>query len=325
MKSIPFVPFEFDCEALYQKAKIYIDKCCNLENEDPWIAFWMALSLEFLLRSALAAISPILIAEGSSNCDANLLAAAGFRYSTKHLRSLPIKRVIERLKHVNINFEDKLAKMAVTIIELRNDELHSGLNKFIDSQKQIIENYYKISVVLLKSLDKSIIEYYGETNAQLVEICIGQISSNLAKVVESRKGSCSSIYEMYSQTEKNQKIQLISKYVPDKPFKLINCPSCKNEVLVNGRVLRVEKETFLDNIIQQKVFCLPESLSCSCCGFTLNNIDEFNALSLAQPFSFVFEIDPVDYYNIDISSYLDSQVLIDCGKEYLYESGYMDE
>src|SRR5262245_42046952 len=78
----------WDSEKLWLKAKLFIDCANEQDQSSPEIAFWTALSLECLARSALTFVHPALNADPRE--DTNVLYGFGYNLTAKP-RSLPAR------------------------------------------------------------------------------------------------------------------------------------------------------------------------------------------------------------------------------------------
>ena len=321
----PYIATEFDSEALYQKAKLYINKYENTNKTDSWRTFWMVLSLEFLLRSSLAKISPVLVADNKH--EISLLAAVGRRYSSDPLKSIGVGQVIDRIKNIQFDgFTDDIAKKSRTLMELRNDELHSGVSRFCDEKKSVISDYYTISNILLKFLDKPIDKFFEPSEYSLVKIYLKNIDADVKKRVDAQLIYRQEEYNALTKATQDDRIKnSISVRDTNKPYKTTKCLACNNDVLIEGKLLKVESEKMEDGMVKQTILCVPDSLKCYCCEFHLDNINEFKALNLADAFNYDLEIDPVEHYNIDIGAYIDDDMLDERAKDLHYEHLYADE
>src|SRR5438270_3125806 len=115
-------------ETLWQKAKLYARLALAEEDRDSAkFALLSTLALEFVARSTLARVHPALLADPRE--PENLLYAFGYR-TDKSPKSIPAKALFARCEVVVPEFTAAERTFAMTLMERRNEELHSGSAAF---------------------------------------------------------------------------------------------------------------------------------------------------------------------------------------------------
>src|SRR5262245_61154588 len=113
----------WDSDSLYSKAALYFERVQDEDRHSPAFAFWCALSLELLARSAVAKISPALLADATSHTDGILYALELPRRTEKPPTSIGTKQVIELCELLVDRFEEDERKVALALAAFRNAEL----------------------------------------------------------------------------------------------------------------------------------------------------------------------------------------------------------
>ena|ERR1700674_1353063 len=118
---------DWTSEALYGKARVYIQRAQNEKLDSPLFGFWMSLSLELLCRAALAKIHPVLLADPTK--EENIQYVFGIN-PKKNPKSVQAKTVFARRSVFIPNFTDKMSVHCLIMADRRNSELHSGMKSF---------------------------------------------------------------------------------------------------------------------------------------------------------------------------------------------------
>ena len=317
MNNVLSTPAEFSKDALYNKAKIYMNKSFNDRNDGNWELFWFSLSLEFMLRASLANISPLLLADNSSKNDNHILFALGYQLELRP-RSITVISVMQRLKKIGLKFTDETYQQCETIIEARNAELHSGAIGFdILQTKKTKENYYKVIMMLLDGMNKTLIDFVGEDEAESINRIILTVDKQTKERIDAQLNYCKLNYSNLDEEEKQKKVEANrTKDLQEiKGVKVIKCPACDNPVAIVGekKLMRTE---FIEGDIKQTVAYIPKALKCECCNFELKNFTEFKSIKLDDEFCIVENIDPIEYYGIDVVEYLSDDERYEIAKQY---------
>jgi hypothetical protein len=86
----------WNSEGLWKKAKLFMDHASEHDHASSEFAFYAALAIECLARSALTKVHPVLNADPRD--DANVLYACGYSFAKP--RSLPAHSVYLRLEKI---------------------------------------------------------------------------------------------------------------------------------------------------------------------------------------------------------------------------------
>src|SRR5438045_349553 len=100
-------------DALWQKAKLYARRAMETERDDPRFGLWATLALEFLARSSVAYLHPVLVADPRE--PQYLLYAFGIR-TDRAPRSIPAKAVFARCEAIIPTFTEAERLFAMTLI-----------------------------------------------------------------------------------------------------------------------------------------------------------------------------------------------------------------
>src|SRR6185312_3684295 len=154
----------WDQDVLWEKTKLYVARAASEEQEGPLFPFWSILALELLARTVLASIHPALLAHPQDG--GNVLYAFGFGQPTRP-RSIPAATVFRRCAVIIDDFTEGDVNGAIGLIELRNEELHSGGTPFAGLKTGVwLPDYYRLASTLLAALGKTLVDLFGEEEAR---------------------------------------------------------------------------------------------------------------------------------------------------------------
>lgn len=303
----------YEYNNLFQKSKLYVQRALDEDRESDLFPFWLSLSLEFLLRSTLAKISPALLAEVTPNENANLLYAFGYETTTKP-KSIQTSEVLQRLTKIGIEFTQNEQKTASAIIEQRNTELHSGLKGFTDYPASIwLSDFYRISKMLLKTQGLTLEELFGKEEAKAAELMITEEAANTKKQVLDKIQSYKKVFFDLSkdqQEDRKKKAELEIRNHFNKA-KIVKCPVCDTKALLSGELISFSEPKLVDSQIREERRYLPNQFGCLACGIKINGYPELKSIDFGGQFTLEEYLDPLDYHGIDPSEYVDVDSLVD--------------
>src|SRR5450759_2075672 len=120
-------------ESLLTKAKLFFERAFNESRDEPLFGLWCSLGLELLGRAALSSVSPTLLAE-PSNDHKYLLHALNHGSERIPRRSITSSLVFTLCKTLFPQFTEDDLKLANSLINRRNEELHTGSAAFEEYQ-----------------------------------------------------------------------------------------------------------------------------------------------------------------------------------------------
>jgi hypothetical protein len=318
----------FDPDNLFDKAKVYVQRALNEDREKSMFPLWLSLSLELLARSALARISPTLLAEVPGNDGTHLLYALGHT-TTQSPRSVPISTVFERLTKVDIGFTEEAKNAATSIINQRNAELHSAQIGFEEYPVSLwLGDFYRIADTLSKSQGRTLSDYLGDEEADAATRMITEKNASLKKDVFKRIDSHRQVIQAATQEDLDQKItqSTIRRRAERRPYKSIKCPACHNASQIFGDFISISPPRLVDDEIVVERRFLPTMFTCYVCGLVINGFSEIDAISLSGQFTVIECLDPVEYHNIEVAEYIDVNELVEQRlRDAYHEGSYRDE
>ena len=289
--------FPWAKDSLLNKAQRYSQNMGS-HSKDSWeYAFWSSLVLEFLARSALANISPTLLAD--SKDWNNLYSALGFSPKAKKFtpRSISISMVFSRLKDVLQDFNSDHETFGVLHLERRNEELHSGNTPF-DSIKNSawLPKFYEVCKALLESLGEDLGFLFGSQEATLALKLIDAANDKSAKAIRKSISAHNTIWEGKPPAEKDEQINLAKGWATKQYGHRVQCPSCDQVALVFGEASAAPLVSIENGEITEKQEYVPNRFECVACGLKISGLSHLSACQLGDTYTATCCYDAADYY-----------------------------
>lgn len=311
-------------DALFSKAKLFIDKAAEEDKDSPFYGIFSALALELLSRAALANISPTLLAE-TGDGQRNIVYALGLPNSTSNPKSITVKQVLALCKELIPDFNADLLKLAQSMTDRRNEELHSGGAAFSEYNQDLwIGLFYKACKVLAESMGESLVTFLGKKRAIEAEALI---SENDGKVIKDVRDRISYRKKTYEEDLTNDKAVIEAKIEQNRAkifqlvhegFHMVKCPCCGHDALIYGTESTGSHDVVSGDVVIEKHDVIPSSFRCYVCGLKLTSYAELQAADLPLHYTNTYEYDPIEYFGIDVEE-LTRQHLEDIAEEYSNE------
>jgi hypothetical protein len=291
------LPHEWSKAAFLSKATRYVGEMQGFAHGDWRHGLWASLALEMVIRAALSAVSPTLIADPKDSN--NLLFALGREPKVSRFRpkSVEITSAVRLLQDILPGFNKDLADSCIIQLGLRNDEVHSGATPFdgIASAKWM-PPFYEASKVLLESIGESLESLFGVEEAtaaeQMIAAARDESAKSVLKTVQARKV----LWEATPKGEQERLALQSSTWAARHAGHREKCPACGSDGLLTGEpssapVRRLEG----DSIIETQIF-LPSAFECIACGLKIGSLSQLHAVGLSASFKATSTFDAVDYF-----------------------------
>jgi hypothetical protein len=303
-------------DELWQKAKLYIERALSQDREGPWFPFYAILGLEFLGRTSLARIHPVLLADPRGD---DILYAFGFG-TTRNPKSITAKTVFSRCGVIMPAFGKEEFDIAMGLIERRNQELHSGDPSFQDFPTRLwLAKYFYICSLLLEFQSKQLADLFGPKEADAASKMIVALREEVLTEVRKAIAQHRKAFEDLSEAQRinDKTIGEAKAMKAGQRGKIVSCPACNNASLIAGEAVSVKDPEVTDDGVAQDTVFLPTHFQCFVCGLDLAGHARLHAADLGGQFSLSENFDPVEYYNIDVDEYVDiDQILRNLNDDY---------
>ena len=296
----------WDFDVLWEKAKLYVARAATEEQEGPLFPFWSILALELLARAVLASVHPALLADPRDG--SNLLYAFGHGQPERP-RSVPAATVFKRCAVVVEDFTEGDVNGAIGLIELRNEELHTGGTPFAGLKTGVwLADYYRLCEILLRAVKKNLNDLFTDEEAKAAETMIAAAAEALESEVKQYVADTRKAFEALDAEEQERRLALGAKAVeeladrallPQDIGLVVDCPSCGGKAWVSGEFVRAGEPQAREESIVQEIVKIPTGLQCPACGLTLTGHGRMHVLGLGGLFTGEVHEDPASFYNIE--------------------------
>lgn len=292
-----------DRDGLWMKAKAHINRSFASREAGDFsqAALWAASALELLGKSALAKVSPLLVADPQDN-GRSLLIAANLSSEATRFKSIPAKALFSRCARAFRPFNDDEAGR---IASQRNDELHSAIAPFVGLDEDLWwERYWSQAVILIHAQDEDVSAFVGASREADVEAHLARNAENVQRRVEAMIGRARRRSEAAEQSEDSRLeiVALVSRggYAADFSSS-VDCPACGELGLLMGDdVLESEVEYDVDEGGPLEYLTVGvDAFECEGCGLRLHGYEYIVAAQLPEDFEDEREYEVVydDYGN----------------------------
>lgn len=173
----------WDADALWIKAKLFVNHA--MDDDAPRgfdeRALWAALALELLAKSALARVSPLLIATPEED-GKNILIATGLHSGAANFRSI---RASTLFKRCAIAFRPFSLSEAQLIADNRNDYIHGASPAFAPIPETAWwPRYWTQARILVEACHEDLSTFVGSSRVQAVEALLDQHTRDIQKRVD---------------------------------------------------------------------------------------------------------------------------------------------
>jgi hypothetical protein len=308
-------------EPLWTKAKLYFEYAFNETHDDPKFGLWCSLGLEILARAAIASKNPALLAEPASD-HRYLLHALGLSVE-RSPKSININIVFTLCKMLFSEFSDEHFKIAMSLANRRNEELHSGAAVFVEYKtEQWLDGFYSVCKVLAMAMGETLVSLFGGQEAKIAEETIldkkKDVKKEVMKLIQAHKtifGSKSEDERILAAKKSEESGDLLS----HERHHRVKCPACDCVATEQGEVFGKEHVSHEEDCILVKRDIKPTNFYCSACGLKLEGYAKLDAAGLGRYYSRQTTYSPEEYYGLISEEELQLRIdeyIADQGQEY---------
>lgn len=281
---------------LLAKARLFAERGMEVERDSALVPFWCSLSLELLARAALSHVHPVLLADPQQG--ENILHAFG--YGAKSPKSIPAKTVFSRCQVVLDRFTKADEEFCMSLMYLRNEELHTGAAPFESwPTGSWLVKYFRVSELLLDHMGLELRDFLPPDEVgparTMLEANAEAVRSQVLEAISRARLA----YDSLDDTEKERSEELAdqnARYRQNHEGMVANCPACKNLGSVDGEELHTTEVRLVDSFLKWESVMLPTSFDCPACALNLEGFDQMEAAGIGGQHTLEYWQDPVDYY-----------------------------
>jgi len=283
-------------DALLAKAQRYAQEMLSLDRDNWQFGLLSTFVLEFLLRAALARVSPVLLADAKDWN--NVYFALG--HSPKALKFLPksidTNSVLARLRDILPDFTTELEGFAAQHINRRNEELHAGSTPFDPLSTEWLAGFYSTAQVLLKTFGNDLDFLVGDEEKefanQLIEASRDKSAQAMTKAVNAHK----TVWESKSSEEKAKLERQASVWATRQAGHRVKCPACESDALVFGSAVTAPLRRLEGDLIVESQNYLPSKFECVACQLKIAGLSQLTACGLGASYKSTHTYDAAEYY-----------------------------
>ena len=282
----------------------------NSLNSDEWeYALWSGFSLEFLARTALANISPALLAE-TERTWTSLYHALGFPPTEEKFipKSITISEVFKRLTSILPDFNKEHESFGILHTIQRNTELHTGQPAFDGVKGSAWQpRFYQTCNVLLSSLGLKLSDFLGEDESKVAEQLIAAAADDSAKAVKGEVDAHRRVWTAKAENERSTLSSQASIWATRQTGHRVECPACASQALVIGDPVSAPIQRLNEGEIIETQEHLPNQFECIACGLKIAGLSRLTVVGLSDRYKKTNVYDAADYYapDDDYSGYED--------------------
>ena len=185
-----------DPKGLWMKARLFINRALDRDRDFGEQAFWACSSLELLGKSALANISPMLIANPADDGSSLLVASGAI---TGRASTVPAKAVWSRCERAFKPFSMKEAKK---LSFGRNEYIHAAGQGFDSIRPEIWwQHFWSQAIILIQYLGKDLEEFVDAGDVEEAKNAINARKDNLRRQYEARLSHASRMLERFEKDD----------------------------------------------------------------------------------------------------------------------------
>lgn len=288
-------------DPLFSKAKLYFEKAFEEDKEGSFFGLFCALGLELLARSAIASVSPTLLAEPDKE-QKNLLYALNIGSTKPQPKSITVHQVLNLCQFLITEFTEADNILAKAIVSRRNEEIHSGTAAFDEYHtQQWIAGFYKCCKLLTEFQGESLNSLFGveiQTEAELIleeieDVVIGKTKELIVahkRVFENKEGE---LKNKIKEEATKKGLELASR-----GYHRVTCPACGCIATVFGEPFGNHRIEHADDEIIVRQSILPTKFNCTACELKLTGYGSLKAVNLANHYTRTHWYTPEEYYNL---------------------------
>ncbi len=296
---------EWSKDSLFAKSQLYAEAMSDSQNSSWQFGLWSAFVLEMLIRSAVAATSPALLAD---NRDWNNLLFALDKPSKKAkfvAKSASITELIQRIEDLSDSLTREHSNFSASHVARRNSEIHSGAMPFENlGTSSWLPMFYTVCEILVKEIGESLESLFGDDTAERAREEIAALKDDNANTVKGTISAHRTVWSEKTEEEQEQSRNQAETVALRHYGHRVSCPACESVALLQGKAAgEVQREVDEDGIIERQVM-LPESFNCFACGLKITGYSKLIVSGIGDTYISTSHYDALDYFDVDLEEHI---------------------
>src|ERR1700733_6362380 len=242
----------WDSEGLWKKSKLFMDRANEHEHSSSEFAFFAALSLECLARSALTKVHPVLNADPRD--DANVLYACGYSFAKP--RSLPAHSVYLRLEKIIDPFQKQHRELCEFLALQRNAHVHTADLPYENlGTGKWLARFYETLAVLHEFIGKPLDDFLGIVGAIMAAELVKTLNEGVLTAVKTKIAAHQKVFEAKSQDDKKKLLDATESIfgLPGHNQAACKCPACGGRGLLKGKRFKELPKQYAEGELSMEV------------------------------------------------------------------------
>tara|TARA_B100001105_G_C22396884_1_gene447170 strand:+ start:2282 stop:3226 length:945 start_codon:yes stop_codon:yes gene_type:complete len=293
------MPHEWSSDALMAKAQRFATKMLEQSREDWQFGFWSSLCLEMLVRAAVAAASPALLADAKdwNNVAFSLgMRAAGNKQSPK---SIDVTEAAARAEALYPAFTREMVNFCAVHFQRRNAELHSGALAFDELGTSWLPQFYACCEVLLEVSGATLTDLVGLEEAATASTLVKALRDDAAKAVKGTINAHQTVWQGKDDEERTGLSEQATAWASRSAGHRVPCPACTSTALLQGTPAGPSVTSMQDELIVTRTPMLPSHFECMACRLKISGFSKLNACGLGDTYTSTAYDDPVEYFGVE--------------------------
>jgi hypothetical protein len=285
----------WDSEGLWKKAKLFMDSASEYDHAAAEFAFFAALAIECLGRSALTKVHPVLNADPRE--DANVLYGCGYAFAKP--RSLPAHSVYLRLEKIIDPFQKHHRELCEFLALQRNAHVHTADLPYENlGTEKWLARFYDTVAVLHVFLGKPLAQFLGNQGAAMAAELIKTLNEGVLSAVKAKIAAHKKVFEAKPADEQLKLKEAVSSILASSnPNQHTStCPACGAKGKLTGMRFKELPEEYSEGELYMEVEYLATSFQCKACELSLGSIEEIAHAGLPTHFKKVESTSLHDLY-----------------------------
>jgi hypothetical protein len=291
----------WDRDSLWAKACVYIERAFEESKEDPLFGLWAALGLELLARSAVAHVSPTLLAEADRE-HRYLLHALGKGSERVPKKSLSSVQVLQLCSTLFDEFSDEEKKTCTAIINRRNEELHSGTCAFEEyPSSQWLAGFYRACKALCDCQGKAFKDLFGKEEAENAEQLLAEKRTEVKGSVESKIAAHKKVFKGKNMEDQEEAAKTAEKKARELSWQghhKATCPACGSSASISGNAYGQDQVSHEEGEVVVRQPVSPHGFQCSACGLNLSSYAELEVAGMGGRYTRTSTYSPEEYFGL---------------------------